>query len=152
MERMAVLVNEVQHAREVMAALLAPDALPAHWVMVMCPPRLPSRIGRWLTPAQRQRHRADWAADLQAHLGASLPALAPKSRVEWILAASPLHELVQLQRVRLGAGLRVLDARHPRLGSVVEPATDPASATSGQRLALPVAVASTLSMVLALTD
>jgi len=46
----------------------------------------------------------------------------------------------------------VLDARHPRLGGVVEPITGPASAASDHRLALPVAVASALSMVLALTD
>ena len=152
MERMVVLVNEAQHARQVMAALLAPGAKPAHWVMVMCPPKLPRRIGRWLTPAQCQRQRADWAADLQAHLDARLPALAPEARIEWILAASPLHELVQLQRLRLGAGLRVLDARHQRLGGVVESITGPASAVSGHRLALPVAVASALSMMLALTD
>ena len=152
MERMAVLVNEARHARQVMAALLAPGAKPAHWVMVMCPPRLPRRIGRWLTPAQRQRQRADWAAEVQARLDARLPALAPEARIEWILAASPLHELVQLQRLRLGAGLRVLDARHHRLGGVVEPIAGPASAVSGHRLALPVAVASALSMMLALTD
>jgi len=76
MERIAVLVNDAWHARQVMASLLAPGAQPAHWVMVMCPPRLPSRVGRWLTAAQRQRQRADWAAALQAQLGTNLPALA----------------------------------------------------------------------------
>jgi len=152
MERMAVLVNEARHAQQVMGALLAPGAQPAHWVVVMCPPKLPSRIGRWLTPVQRQRQRADWAADLQARLGASLPKCAPDARLEWLLAASPLHELVQLQRLRLGAGLRVLDARRPRLGSVVEPISGSVTADSGRQLALPVAVASALSLMLALTD
>ncbi len=152
MERMAVLVNETQHARQVMAALLAPGAEPAHWLMVMCPPKLPSRVGRWLSTAQRQQQRAEWAGDLQARLGARLPTLAPQARFEWVLAASPLQELVQQQRLRLGAGLRVLDARRQRLGGVVEPITGSAQVGSGQRLALPVTVTSALSVMLALTD
>lgn len=152
MEHMAVLVTEVEHARRVMASLLAPDAEPAHWVMLMCPPRLPKRIGRWLTPAQRQQWHADWARSLQTRLGAALASRAAEAQVDWVVALGPLHTVVRQQRLRLGAGLRVLDARRPGLGGVAEPFADPAPAGTADRLAMPVAVASALSVMLALAD
>lgn len=152
MERMAVLVNDAQHAQAVMAALLAPGAEPAHWVMVMCPPRLPRRVGRWLTGAQRQRWLTDWASGLQAGLAELLPSIAPDAQVDWVLARTPLDALMRAQRQRLGAGLRLVDARLHRLGSPAEPTTDPASAQPSDRLAMPVAVASALSLMLALAD
>jgi hypothetical protein len=152
MERMAVLVNDAQHARQVMSALLAPGAAPAHWVMVMCPPRLPRRIGRWLTDAQRQLWRSDWASSLRAQLADVLPSVAPGARVDWVLAETPLHTLVRAQRQQLGAGLRLVDARNPQLGSSAEPLPAPAPAGESDRLARPVAVASTVSVMLALAD
>lgn len=155
MERFAVCVDDLDEAQRALAPLLGADGALAHCVLVACPPGLGHRIGRWLTPAMRQQRRADWAADLHRQLAPVLgqaALAAPGVGVEWAVVDRPLPAFIRGLRLQHGAGLRLIDARRRRPGRPNEPMTlSPPAATAG-RYAAPVAVASSLSLLLALTD
>ena len=151
MERFAVCVNDADHAQRVLKPLLASAAGATHCVVVVCVPRLGWRIGRWLAPAARQQWRQDWAAQLSAALAPALALAAPAVSTEWLVASGPLSSVTRGLRQQHGAGLRLVDARRPQPGAVAEPLmAGPAPARA--RFGAPVAVASSLSLVLALTD
>ena len=151
MERFAVCVNDADHAQRVLAPLLVSAAGAAHCLVVVCAPRLGWRMGRWLAPAARQQWRHDWAAQLRATLAPALALTAPGAAVEWVVAAGPLPGFIRGLRQRHGAGLRLVDARRPHPGAVAEPLVACPELT-GRRFGAPVAVASSLSLMLALTD
>lgn len=151
MERFAVCVNDADEARRVLTPLLATAAGPTRCLMVMCPPRLGRRISRWLSAAERQRWADDWAARLQATLAPQLASASSGAVIDWVTARGPLIPFMRNLRQQHGAGLRLLDARQARLGAVAEPMTAEQASAAG-RLAAPVAVASSLSLMLALTD
>jgi hypothetical protein len=118
---------------------------------VACPPRLGLRIGRWLSPAVRRQWRHEWAARLAAQLVPALAQAAPGSSIEWVVAFEPLAPLLHGLRLRHGASLALVDARHARVGAVAE-AMIAGPTSLGARMAAPVAVASSLSLMLALAD
>lgn len=149
MERIAVYVDDAEHARHILAPMLAEQAPQAHWVVVACPPRLTHRIGKWVSHSNREQWRDHWAKALRQKLeplfhGAELVAC------EWTVARGPLDRVGARLRGRLGAELRLLDARRPKLG-VDLPALLPGQPAEN-RWATPVAVSSSLAVVLALTD
>jgi hypothetical protein len=153
MERIAVFVDDAGHALGLLRPLLAGDAgnpsPPVHWVVVGCAPRLTRHAGRWVSKSARQQWRERWARSLRAALEPGLAAAGATS-IEWLVARGPLDALCERLRRRLGTGLRLLDLRRPKLGHDLEPLTgeDPRR----PRWATPVAVSSSLSLVLALTD
>lgn len=146
MEKMAVFVDDADHARQLLGPLLAPAAGEVQWVVVACAPRLTQRIGRWVPRRPREQWREQWAQALRARL----EPLFAGARCEWTLARGPLDALAGRLRARLGADLRLLDARRPRLGIVAPPLAAGAPARAGW--AAPVAVSSGLALVLALAD
>jgi len=151
METIAVVLNDAGHARRTLAPLLAPGATPTRWLLLAQPPRLGRRIARWSTPASRARWADDWCAQLRHTLQPLLAAAPAGATFDWLPATTPLAGLAQQLRLKHGAGVRLLDARLPRVGVAPVPllAGQPGA---GRRLAAPVAVTSALSVVLALVD
>ncbi len=115
--------------------------------MVACAPHLTRHIGRWVNEPAREQWRQRWWRGVRETLTPAFHA-AP---VEWLLARGPLPRQVDRLRVRYGADLRVLDLRAPRPGGRLAPLVEaPSSAQAGWPV--PVAAASGLSLLLALTD
>jgi hypothetical protein len=154
MERFAVCVDDVEEAQRALAPLLGAGSGLAGCVLVACPPGLGHRIGRWLTPAMRRQRRVDWAAALRQQLAPVLDQAAraaPGVALDWTVVDRPLAAFTRDLRLQHGAGLRLIDARRQHPGRPNEPMSVSPSAV-GRRYAAPVAVASSLSLLLALTD
>lgn len=150
MEKIAVFVDDAEHAERVLGPLLAGQAGSIHWVVVGCAPKLTHRIGKWTSNASRTQWRERWARALRTRLE-PLFSDADSTACEWLLARGPLEPMARELRRRLGADLRLLDARRPKLGVVPEPLAGQA-APAGERWAGPVAVGTGLALMLALTD
>ena len=149
MEKIAVFVNDAGYARHLLQPMLQ-GAGPTHWVLVGCAPRLSRHIGRWVSHSARQQWRERWAAELFAALEPALT-VQPGSKVEKQLAARPLIEVSAQLEARLH-GVRLLDARRPRLGKLDEPITSEQPAADAARWAGPVAAATGLTAMLVLAD
>ncbi len=147
MEKIAVFVDDAAHAGTLLRTLLPPAAARVQWVVVGCAPRLTRHIGRWVNEPAREQWRQRWARALR-------DALAPcfgGADVEWVLARGPLPRQVDRLRVRFGSDLRLLDLRAERPGGRRPPLVE-GPGTAEARWPLPVAAASGLSLLLALTD
>lgn len=149
MEKIAVFVDDAEHAAGVLAPLLAGRGAGVEWVVVGCAPKLTHRIGKWASNASRMQWREHWVRALRARLEPVL-AQAGVERCEWQLARGPLDATARSLRQRLGADLRLLDARRPKLGVVAEPLTP--DTPVGSRWTAPVALGTGVSLMLALTD
>ena len=153
METIAVFVDDADHARHLLTPLLAQDGTQLRWVVVACPPRLTHRIGKWVSHSSRVQWRDHWMRTLRQQLE-PLFGQAKVVNMEWLMASGPLDQLSARLRLRLGTDLRLLDARRSRLGAAhaalnaEQPATEPAMS----RWAVPIAVTSSLAVVLAMTD
>jgi hypothetical protein len=150
MEHIAIYVNDATDAQRMLEPLLAQSASVPRTV-VLCPPRLSHRVGKWLSNRQRQQWQRGWADRLQQQLRSALPADLVQG-VEWALAGGrPGDTTAQLRR-QFGPALRVFDARRCHLGQVL-PALEPgAQPPKDDRWKAPVAISSGLSLVLALVD
>ena len=150
MERLAIYVNDAPYAQRFLEPLL--DRESGHpLTLVMCPPKLSRRIGKWLSNRQRQQWQRGWADRLQQDIQALLPA-GSAPRIEWTVAGGPLAETTAQLRRKLGTGLKVLDVRKPHLGQSLTAVDASATSPSDDRWKAPVAVTSSLSVVLALVD
>jgi hypothetical protein len=149
MQGIAVFIDDAAHALPLLAPILAPGAAGASWVVVLCPPRLNRRLGRWLPAGSRESWRQAWAKAQRERLA---PLFVGSQSVvcEWVIASGPLDRLSARLRGQLGAELHVLDLRHPVLGEQ-PPAAVPGEWTSN-RWALPLTVSSSVAAVLSLAD
>lgn len=144
MERIALLVDDVAHARQRLL-LLAPIHAAAHWVVVACPPARTRHIGRWSSRSARVQWARRWVEDMRSQLDPLLGADAG-SRVEHLLAEGAPEEVVaRLEAER--PGIRILDTR--RSPAVPMP-TAPLTVIRGWTASL--WLASSLGMVLGLID
>lgn len=148
MTAIAVFVDDAGYAIEQLSPLLPGRAAPARWVIVGCAPKLTHRIGKWVSHRNREHWREHWARTLRERLEPLFSTL-PGER-EWLLAREPLPELAERLRRRLGADLRLVDLRRPRLDAAA--AGLAADAPGGARWAAGVAVAGSLATALALGD
>ena len=148
MDKVVVFVNDASHAEEALRPLAGSEQ--RHWILVACPPALTRHIGRWASTAARQQWRDRWAAELFAKVEPVLRSNGD-SRVETMVARRPLIELAIRIDQRLG-GVKVFDARRPRLGQSDEPVSAGAPDQGIGRWAGPVAVTTGLSAMLALAD
>lgn len=148
MEKIAVFVNDAEHALHILQPMLK-SAGPTHWIVVATAPTLTRHIGRWVSHSARQQWLERWSADLFAQLEPLLRA-APGSRFEKMLVKRPLVEVSERLQARHGS-LRMLDARRPRVGKTDEPiaAGQPVQA---QNTWAPVAATAGLSAMLTLAD
>jgi hypothetical protein len=147
MEKIAAFVDDAAHALRVLQPLAHPDT---HWLLVGCAPKLTHRVSKWVAHSSREQWRARWAAQLFEELRPKLVG----ARVDTLVARRPLPEVAQQLQLRHGRGLRMIDARRPRMGHAHEalPA-DLVEATPMQdRWTVPIALTSGLSLVLTLSD
>ncbi|WP_280153288.1 hypothetical protein [Piscinibacter sp. XHJ-5] len=149
MEKIAVFLNDAEHARHILQPMLA-GASATHWVLVACPPTLTRHIGRWVSNTARQQWRERWAAEVFAQIEPDLKGQ-PGTVVEKLIAKRPLVELSARIETRLG-GVRLLDARRPQIGKTDEPIATGQPASNTSRWAAPVAITTGLSAVLTLAD
>ncbi len=149
MEKIAVFVNDAQHALHIIQPMLK-GAEPAHWIVVATAPTLTRHIGRWVSHAARQQWLERWSAELFGQLEPSLRTVAG-SKVEKMLVKRPLVEVSARLQARLGT-VRLLDARRPRLGKTEEPISAGQPAAAQAAWAYPVAATAGLSAMLTLAD
>ncbi|MBX3604506.1 MAG: hypothetical protein KF788_04510 [Piscinibacter sp.] len=149
MEKIAVFINDAEHARHLLQPMLG-QAAPTHWVLVACAPTLTRHIGRWVSHAARQQWLERWSAELFAQIEPELRRAAG-SQVEKLLARKPLIEVSRRLSGRLGP-VRLLDARRPNVGRVDEPISDDQPAGAASRWAGPVAATTGLAAMLTLAD
>lgn len=150
MDRLAIFVNDTAHAQTVLGPLLAgPEA--ASSTIVLCPPKLTHRVGKWLSNRQRQQWQRSWADKTKRELLNRIPALAG-SGIEWTVATTRLSDATTQLRRHLGAGVRLLDIRRPTVGHELPPIDPQVSPALDDRWKAPVAITSSLSAVLALVD
>jgi len=148
MEKIAVFVNDAEHARHILQPMLQGGA--THWIVVACAPTLTRHIGRWVSNAARQQWLERWSNELFAQLEPELRAQ-PGSRVEKMLVKRPLADVSARLEAKQGP-LRLLDARRPRLGKTDEPLTAGQPPAEGKGWAYPVAATTGLTALLALAD
>lgn len=148
MDKVVVFVNDAVHAEVALGPLAGGEQ--RHWILVACPPALTRHIGRWVSTAARQQWRDRWAAELFAKVEPVLKSNSG-SRVETMVARRPLVELATRIDQRLG-GVKVFDARRPRLSQPAEPLSADAPDRGIGRWAGPVAVTTGLGAMLALAD
>lgn len=130
MDRMALFVNDADHARRIIQPLLSGSA-GAHWVLVACPPVFTRHLGRWVSRSAREQWRERWAAELFAAIEPELRGAAP-DRIEKVVAHRPLEQVSAKLKARLPQ-LRIVDARAPRLGHADDPVVaDQPTARTGQ--------------------
>lgn len=147
MSQLVLIINDAEAARQALSRI---DLSDTHRIeLVACAPHLTQRIGRFVAHSQREKWRTQWCAKL---FDAVLPALKGREGVGTSIAKQPLPEVIKQLRLRLGADLQVHDARRAPMGAAVEPLATPTAAEGGQRWVAPVAVTSSLSVVLALVD
>lgn len=122
MRKVAVFVNDADHARDVLRPLLQ-DGEPTHWIVVACVPTLTRHIGRWVSAAARRQRAERWGEELFAQIEPGLRADA-RHRIERLLVQRDVQDAAtRLQNTE--GPLRLLDARRPRAGRPDEPLSVP---------------------------
>lgn len=150
MEKIAVFVNDAEHARHIVRPMLD-GAAPAHWVIVAVPPTLTRHIGRWVSNSARQQWLTRWSDELFARIEALLREV-PGSKIEKILVKKrPLPDVAARLRARLGP-VRLLDARRPRVGVAEAPLNHGQPGEECASWAYPAAATAGLSVMLTLVD
>lgn len=151
MDRIAVFVDDSDHARRILNPYIQSSAQETEWFVVASPPRLPRRVSRRLTSEQCARSRLDWLARLRSELEPLFGNGHTKS-VEWLSPTGGIATTSVSLRSQYGTSLRLLDARKGRPGRAIEPILQPKSDRTTSEWGVPVAVASSLSLMLALSD
>lgn len=151
MERLAIFVNDAAYAQRYLEPLLGQQPSAAPCTLVICPPRLTHRIGKFLSNRQRQHWQRHWCQRLQEELTALLPTDALKD-VDWQVSGSRVTDATTRLRRQHGPALKVLDMRKAQLGQTLGPVEPGQAPKSDDRWQAPVAVTSSLSVVLALVD
>lgn len=149
MEKIAVFVNDAEHALHIVQPMLR-GAAPTHWIIVATPPTLTRHIGRWVSHSARQQWLERWSTEVFARLEPVLRE-APGSKVEKMMVKRPLVEVSERLQARHGA-VRFLDARRPKVGKTDEPISAGQPANGQSQWAYPVAATAGLSAVLTLAD
>ena len=119
METWLVYIDDKTHAQQQIAPLLIHGAA-IQWVLIGCPPRLTRHAGKWLTQKAIQRWRRHWTQNNLQPIQNLLCQRGDKVAIQ--VAHGPLVEMTRLMQQEWGP-LRVLDARRPRLGQDLPPAT-----------------------------
>jgi hypothetical protein len=149
MERIAVFLNDADHAREVISPMQS--SAPTHWMLVGCPPSLPRHAARWVSKAAHEAWIERWSSELFAQLTPALGQVAG-SRVETMLVKRGARNMAG-RLVALYGPIRLLDARRPRWGQMDEPLSpEPSVEHPLRRWAAPVTATAGLSSLLLLAD
>lgn len=139
METVIVYVDDAPWALRQLAPMACSEgAVPAHWVLVACPPRLTQHVSKWTSHAARQAWRDRWSGEVFEQL--EPPLRRRGHQVRRVVAKGPLSRLT-VQLVREHAAVHVLDARRPKFGEALPPLTPEQAGTKADgRWQLPAAV------------
>jgi hypothetical protein len=122
MDNVIVFLDEAAYALAALPPLLAAGSAraPVRWIVVGCAPRVTHHVSKWVTHSARQNWRGKWADKVFAQV---LPVLqGPGDEVVTQIANGPLCDLTEALMRQYGAA-RVLDARRPRPGNMLQPLT-----------------------------
>lgn len=119
MEKMMVVLDDVEYALQLMLPMRRPEAR-MEWVVLACPPRLTRHIGRWVNQASRKAWRERWLQEVRQRLNAQCLQEGDVLRVQ-VLEGGLQARVACLLKAHPTACL--LDARRPRLGQDLTPVT-----------------------------
>jgi len=132
LEKIILYVDDAAYAREFLARATADQVGgdgARHWMLVACAPRMTHRISKWVSHSARENWRGKWFAKTQDQV---VPLLSrPGDAVTPLLAQGPLAELTLRLRRDHGAGVRIVDARRPKIGVELEPVAPAVPSTPG---------------------
>jgi hypothetical protein len=151
METIIVCIDEAQWAQQQLEPMAGAEGAPVfRWVLVACPPRMGRHVSKWLTHSARKSWRARWSAQLFEQVE---PMLRKRGHTTVrVVASGPLAEITQ-QLVRKHAAVHVLDARRPKFGQPLPPATEEQKPAGGNGAwEVPAAVAGMSVMLLLAAD
>lgn len=150
MDRIALFVDNAEHAAAILRPLLQGAQTPSRVVLIACPPRLTRRIGKWVSHANREHWRAHWSQKLFDALRPLFAGAATEVVTE--IGQMPPASMVPRLRETHGTDLKIFDARRPKLGQTLEPAEPGVPAPTSGPVASPIAVTSGICAFLALVD
>lgn len=137
MDKIIVVLDDVEFARHLLLPMESGSPGPTHWILVACPPRMTRHISKWVNHTARENWRAKWAEKVFLQIRPELESRG--DRVTPVVAKGPLSEMTtQLQKSH--GACRVLDARRPKFGQDLAPATPDQPSTQDARWTVPGAV------------
>jgi hypothetical protein len=148
MENIIVVLDDAQHALSQVLPMRQEGAR-THWVLVACPPRLTRHISRWVNQGSRNAWRKRWAQELMAKVE---PELARHGDTcELRVLEGKLMDMTEHLQKEFGLA-RVLDARRPKVGHDMEPATASQPTDGSATWALPGGTAALGAMIILATE
>jgi hypothetical protein len=148
MENIIVVLDDAQHALSQILPMRQQGA-GTHWVLVACPPRLTRHISRWVNQASRNAWRKRWAQELMAQVEPELAQHGDTCELR-VLDGKLIDMTERLQKEFALA--RVLDARRPKVGHQLEPATASQPTDGSGTWALPGGTAALGAMIILATE
>ncbi|MDI9332244.1 MAG: hypothetical protein QM527_13245 [Alphaproteobacteria bacterium] len=119
MENIIVVLDDATHALNQVLPMRK-EGVKTHWILLACPPRLTRHISRWVNQGSRNAWRKRWAQDLLAQVQPGLTQAGDTCELR-VLTGNLVEMTEALQKEFALA--RVLDARRPKVGHNLEPAT-----------------------------
>ena len=148
MENIIVVWDDATHALNQVLPMRK-EGVRTHWILLACPPRLTRHISRWVNQGSRNAWRKRWAQDL---LGKVQPALTEQGDTcELRVLNGPLMEMTAALQKEFALA-RIMDARRPKAGQELEPATANQPANPGAAWALPGGTAALGAMIILATE
>ena len=148
MENIIVVLDDAQHALNQVLPMRQ-EGKRTHWVLLACPPRLTRHISRWVNQGSRQAWRKRWSQELLAKVESELTRHGDTCELR-ILDGKLIEMTEQLQKEFALA--RVLDARRPKVGHEMEPATASQPTDASGAWALPGGTAALGAMIILATE
>ena len=125
MENIIVVLDDAEHALNQVLPMRK-EGTSTRWILVACPPRLTRHISRWVNQGSRNAWRKRWSQELLVKVQPELTRNGDTCELR--LLSGKLSDLTESLQKEFALA-RVLDARRPKVGQDLEPAT--ASQPSG---------------------
>ena len=148
MENIIVVLDDAAHALNQVLPMRK-EGGNTHWILVACPPRLTRHISRWVNQGSRNAWRKRWSQDL---LNQVRPELTRQGDTcELRVLNGKLTDMTEALQKEFQLA-RVLDARRPKLGHEMEPATASQTTDTSGAWALPGGTAALGAMIILATE
>jgi hypothetical protein len=122
MDTIIVYLDEASYALRMLTPMLScgRERSPTRWIVVACAPRMSRHISKWVTASARQSWRGEWSERVFKQVVPLL--LAPGDSVTTKVSNGAICELTDTLLAQ-HRGARVMDARRPKFGYDMAPAT-----------------------------
>jgi hypothetical protein len=122
MDTIIVYIDEASYALRMLTPMLSGgrDRSPTRWIVVACAPRMSRHISKWVTASARQSWRGEWSERIFKQVVPQL--LEPGDSVTTKVSNGAFCELTDALLTQ-HRGARVMDARRPKFGYDMAPAT-----------------------------